>query len=55
MTDSRPPKRLPGASFDKITYGVRDLWTRKSLGTTKDTLNVELPSHDVLMVRLDKI
>jgi alpha-galactosidase len=43
------------AKFDKITYGVRDLWTKKRLGTTKDILNVELPSHDVLMVRLDKL
>jgi alpha-galactosidase len=40
--------------FDKITYRVRDLWTKKSLGTTKETLNAEVASHDVLMVRLDR-
>ena len=42
------------ARFDKITYRIRDLWTKKSLGTTKDILNAEVASHDVLMVRLDK-
>ena len=41
--------------FDKVTYAIRDLWTKKSLGTTKDTLNAEVASHDVLMVRLEKI
>ena len=43
------------ARFDKITYRLRDLWTRKDLGTTKDVLNAEVPSHDVLMMRLEKI
>ena len=43
------------AKFDSTTYGVRDLWTKQSLGTTKEPLNAEVPSHDVLMVRLDKV
>jgi alpha-galactosidase len=43
------------ARFDTTVYRVRDLWTEKELGTTEDILNVELPGHDVLMVRLDKM
>ncbi|HTY88266.1 MAG TPA: glycoside hydrolase family 27 protein [Candidatus Acidoferrum sp.] len=43
------------AKFDAATYSVRDLWSKKSLGTTKEPLNAEVPSHDVLMMRLDKI
>ena len=42
------------AGFDKTVYRVRDLWTKKGLGTTEETLNAELPGHDVLMLRLDK-
>jgi alpha-galactosidase len=42
------------ARFDKTTYRVRDLWTKKSLGTTKQILNAEVASHDVLMMRLDR-
>ncbi len=33
-------------------YGIRDLWTKKDLGTTQGHLVAEVPSHDVLMVRL---
>ena len=33
-------------------YRVRDLWTKKDLGTTEETLNAELPGHDVLMLSL---
>ncbi len=40
--------------FNTITYKVRDLWTKKELGTTGETLNAELPGHDVLMLRLNK-
>jgi alpha-galactosidase len=43
------------ARFEKVSYAIRDLWTKKSLGTTRDTLNAEVASHDVLMVRLEKI
>jgi alpha-galactosidase len=42
------------ASFDKTVYGIRDLWTKKDLGTTEKPLNAELPGHDVLMLRLHK-
>jgi alpha-galactosidase len=43
------------AHFDTTTCHVRDLWTKKDLGTTKQVLDAEVPSHDVLMLRLDKM
>ena len=43
------------ARFDTTTYGLRDLWAKKDLGTTKETLNAEVPGHDVLMLRLNKL
>jgi len=36
------------------TYQIRDLWTKKDLGTTKKILKANLLSHDVLMIRLIK-
>jgi alpha-galactosidase len=42
------------ARFEKISYRIRDLWTKKNLGTTKEILNAEVASYDVLMVRLDR-
>ena len=42
------------AQFDTTTYKVRDLWAKKSLGTTRETLNAAVPGHDVLMLRLEK-
>ena len=42
------------ARFDTAAYRVRYLWTEKDLGTTEETLNAELPGHDVLMLRLNK-
>lgn len=35
-----------------VAYSIKDLWTKKNLGTTKKNLTAEIPSHDVLMVRL---
>ena len=43
------------AHFDTATYSVRDLWTKKDLGTTKQVLDAEVPSHDVLLLRLNKM
>jgi alpha-galactosidase len=43
------------ARFDTTTYGLRDLWAKKGLGTTKEPLNTEIPGHDVLMLRLNKL
>jgi alpha-galactosidase len=42
------------ARFDKTVYDIRDLWTKKDLGTTKTPLSAEVPGHDVLMLRLKK-
>ncbi len=41
--------------FDTTAYEVRDLWEKKDLGTTKETLNADVPEHDVLMLRLTKM
>jgi alpha-galactosidase len=38
----------------EVTYSIRDLWTKKDIGTAKKPLSAEIPSHDVLMVRLIK-
>ena len=40
------------AMFGKIVYSIRDLWTKKNIGTTKRTLAADVPGHDVLMLRL---
>ncbi|MFT3825423.1 MAG: glycoside hydrolase family 27 protein [Chitinophagaceae bacterium] len=37
-----------------IVYKIRNLWTKQSAGTTANILNATIPSHDVLMLRLDK-
>jgi alpha-galactosidase len=38
----------------RTTYKVRNLWTKKDLGTTDAALKATVPSHDVLMLRLTK-
>ena len=41
--------------FDKSTsYKIYDVWAKKEIGTTSNTLTTEVPSHDVLMIRLSK-
>ena len=35
------------------SYKIRNLWTGKNAGDTDQPLEAELPSHDVVMVRLD--
>ncbi len=42
------------ANFDKTVYTIRDLWTKKDIGTTKNALTVDIPGHDVVMLRLIK-
>jgi len=37
-----------------ITYKIKDVWTKKSIGTTGSALSATVPSHDVLMLRLSK-
>jgi alpha-galactosidase len=36
-------------------YRVRDLWSKKDLGTTKRALVSKVPGRDVLMVRLQAV
>lgn len=42
------------ANFSATTYTLKNLWTKKSAGTTADVLSAEIPGHDVLMLRLTK-
>jgi alpha-galactosidase len=41
-------------SFDKSIYRLKDLWTKKDLGTTKKVFKGEVGAHDVLLLRLIK-
>ena len=43
------------AHFDTATYSIRNLWLKADAGDTGKMLNAEVPGHDVLMLRLDKI
>ncbi|MFL5560775.1 MAG: glycoside hydrolase family 27 protein [Gemmatimonadaceae bacterium] len=43
------------ASFATTRYAVRDLWSKRDLGTTQRSLAADVPPHDVLMVRLRKM
>jgi len=45
-------RRVLNASVDN--YRVRDLWTRKTVGSTRAPLKGGVPSHDVWMLRLEK-
>jgi len=36
----------------KTNYKIKNLWTKNETGTTKETLTITVPSHDVLMYRL---
>jgi alpha-galactosidase len=38
----------------KASYKIRDLWTKKDLGTTDTRLKASVASHDVLMIRLSR-
>ena len=39
-------------NFKQATYYIRNLWTKEDLGSTNKTLKIEVPSHDVLLVKL---
>ena len=41
-------------NFNDKTYHIRDLWTKKDLGSTNEILKTTLPMHDVIMLRLSK-
>jgi len=40
--------------FHKTTYNLRDLWAKKSLGTTQTNFKAAIPAHDVILLRLSK-
>ncbi len=42
------------ANFSATTYGLKNLWTKQSAGTTAENLAAEVSGHDVLMLRLEK-
>jgi alpha-galactosidase len=39
---------------NESVYSVRNLWTKKNIGTTKNILHAVIPSHDVFVARLRK-
>jgi alpha-galactosidase len=39
---------------NEMTYSVRDLWVKKNLGSTRENLSAQVPSKDVLMLRLTR-
>ncbi len=41
-------------SFAEKEYQIRDLWTKKDIGTTKQIFKTKIASHDVVMLRLFK-
>jgi alpha-galactosidase len=43
------------ANFAGSTYSVKNLWTAAPAGTTREKLSVEIPGHDVVMLRLQKV
>jgi alpha-galactosidase len=40
------------ASFNTITYAIRNVWTKKDIGTTAKPFKGELGPHDVILLRL---
>ncbi|MBN2279577.1 MAG: glycoside hydrolase family 27 protein [Candidatus Marinimicrobia bacterium] len=38
--------------FDKKEYKIRDLWKHKDMGTTQKPFVMDIPVHDVIMVKL---
>ena len=48
--------RVSGTSYKltKEVYKIRDLWAHKEVGTTSKPFIAEIPSHDVIVLRLKK-
>ena len=40
--------------FNNSTYNIRDLWAKRMIGTTDKTLNLMVPGHDVVLLKLIK-
>jgi len=49
VTDTFSNRKLDGSAE---TFKIKDVWTKKELGTTQKALKTEVPSHEVLMLRL---
>jgi len=41
--------------FIRNTYALRDLWAKKNIGTTNKPLKQTIGSHEVLMLKLNKV
>ena len=41
-------------NFNKDIYKIRDVWTHKDIGNTSKVFDAEIPSHDVIVLRLKK-
>jgi len=41
--------------FNKSNYSLRDLWAKKDVGTSNKTFKQTISSHEVIMLKLDKI
>ena len=52
ISDSTRDKKV--LNVNRFNYRIRDLWKRKSLGTTGKPLKAIIAPHDVLMVRLSR-
>lgn len=39
-------------NFNAVTYGIRDLWMKKDIGTTRKEWTGTVQAHDVVMLRL---
>lgn len=42
------------ADFDKVTYSIYNIWTKKDQGLTSKIFKAEVSGHDVIMLRLVK-
>jgi alpha-galactosidase len=40
------------ADFKNVIYSLRDLWKKENIGSTKNSFQATIPSHDVVMLRL---
>jgi alpha-galactosidase len=51
LTDTVAHRTL---NTNESTFTLRNLWTKKNIGTTKKNLQTVVPSHDVFVVKLGK-
>ncbi len=48
------PLNKRAADFKFSSYRIHDVWSNKEMGTTRSTLDVAVPPHDVLMLKLER-